>query len=535
MQKTLRNLGTAILFLSLYGCAAHKPLLAQTSPFPTSLDTQATLKLAVNGVSTLLTSMLNTSQTSFSVSACAGIVPNVLITIDQEIMPVTGCAGTVIVVGSRGFDSTTAATHQAGATVYAYVDAWNINAADVAILAIENALGVNLGNINTGAATTFTASATGTTPAVTQTSNNFSILGNGNATFGTVAGTSFTASATGATVAVGQSGGNFSITGAGNATFADLTGTTGVLSSLAISQSSGGNLITLTQTGSGTGATIETSGNGNDIYASSSGSGDVLYAGNTGTGNGIYALATGSGAFAVDGLNTAGIAVYGQGSTGIYGTGTTYAGYFTGSGSIAAVYAVNTGSGAGIEGATSSTSAVGVLGQSAIATVENAGAVTGNNTAAGYGVYGLSASGIGGYFTSTATAGDGVLGVTSSGYGVGGTATSGNGVQGTATTGIGVYGHATGAGYGVYGVAAAANAYGGYFQSSSGTALAVNGTTLLTPTTYGALPTCNSGALGTLLPVSNSNTNTWGATISGTGADAVLAWCNGSAWTVYGK
>lgn len=122
--------------------------MAQSSPFPTSLDSLSTLKYAINGLSTQLTGAVTTTvQTTLQVSSCQNIVANVLITIDTEIMPVSGCTGTVLVVGSRGFDSTTAATHAAGAVISAYVDAWHINSPDSAIIAIETALGANLSNV----------------------------------------------------------------------------------------------------------------------------------------------------------------------------------------------------------------------------------------------------------------------------------------------------------------------------------------------------------------------------------------------------
>lgn len=50
---------------------------------------------------------------------------------------------------------------------------------------------------------------------------------------------------------------------------------------------------------------------------------------------------------------------------------------------------------------------------------------------------------------------------------------------------------------------------------------------------FGALP--GSPQEGWTRAVTNSNTNTWGATITGTGAFHVLAYYNGSAWTVAGK
>ena len=52
---------------------------------------------------------------------------------------------------------------------------------------------------------------------------------------------------------------------------------------------------------------------------------------------------------------------------------------------------------------------------------------------------------------------------------------------------------------------------------------------------FSALAACTSGVEGTQAPVTDSTTNTWGATITGGGSDHVLAYCDGSAWTVAAK
>lgn len=142
MNKTLKALAAVAFVASASAC------YAQTSPFPSGLDSLSTLKYAINGLSTQLTGAITTTvQTTLQVSSCQNIVANVLITIDTEIMPVSGCTGTVLVVGSRGFDNSGAATHAAGALISAYVDAWHINSPDSAIIAIETALGTNLANV----------------------------------------------------------------------------------------------------------------------------------------------------------------------------------------------------------------------------------------------------------------------------------------------------------------------------------------------------------------------------------------------------
>ncbi len=134
------------LAICLLSAACIHNIHAQTAAFPAAIATDANLKVGVNGVSTLLTGALNTSATTLAVSSCSGIVANILITIGSEIMPVSGCTGTVLVVGSRGFDGTTAATHAASTPIYAYVDAWHHNSLKAEVEAIETTLGVNLAN-----------------------------------------------------------------------------------------------------------------------------------------------------------------------------------------------------------------------------------------------------------------------------------------------------------------------------------------------------------------------------------------------------
>jgi len=52
---------------------------------------------------------------------------------------------------------------------------------------------------------------------------------------------------------------------------------------------------------------------------------------------------------------------------------------------------------------------------------------------------------------------------------------------------------------------------------------------------FSALATCASGNEGRHAPVTDSVTNTWGATITGGGSNHVEAYCDGSAWTVTAK
>lgn len=53
--------------------------------------------------------------------------------------------------------------------------------------------------------------------------------------------------------------------------------------------------------------------------------------------------------------------------------------------------------------------------------------------------------------------------------------------------------------------------------------------------TVGNLPTCSSSTEGYMVAIKDSTVNTWGSTITGGGADHVLAYCDGAAWTVAAK
>ena len=55
------------------------------------------------------------------------------------------------------------------------------------------------------------------------------------------------------------------------------------------------------------------------------------------------------------------------------------------------------------------------------------------------------------------------------------------------------------------------------------------------PVLYRTLPSCSPSLKGARQLIGDSSTNTWGATITGSGRDEVMGWCNGSNWTVYAK
>jgi predicted GH43/DUF377 family glycosyl hydrolase len=65
--------------------------------------------------------------------------------------------------------------------------------------------------------------------------------------------------------------------------------------------------------------------------------------------------------------------------------------------------------------------------------------------------------------------------------------------------------------------------------------LDVTGDMRTAPTTFSSLPACSSTTQGAMRSITDSTTNTWGATIAGGGSDVVLAFCDGANWTVAAK
>jgi hypothetical protein len=55
------------------------------------------------------------------------------------------------------------------------------------------------------------------------------------------------------------------------------------------------------------------------------------------------------------------------------------------------------------------------------------------------------------------------------------------------------------------------------------------------PVLFSTLAACSSGIEGRQATVTDSTTNTWGATITGLGSNHVLAYCDGTSWTVAAK
>ncbi len=117
--------------------------------FPGRVATNADLIVAVDRQQTTLLLPLSAGGAAMTVLDPSMIVAYSLLSIDNEIVKVTGPpAGNVIPV-SRGFDGTTPASHLANAPVSGLVDAYHHNALAAEIEAIETFMGPNGANLLT--------------------------------------------------------------------------------------------------------------------------------------------------------------------------------------------------------------------------------------------------------------------------------------------------------------------------------------------------------------------------------------------------
>lgn len=118
-----------------------------TAAFPSAVATYSNLPLANDTYYTTLSGNINSSQTT-GISLGA-VIPNLpaIIVIDSEIILVATMSGTTITGSTRGFASSTAASHLSGADVFGYIVSYHHNQILAEIVAIENALGVSLANV----------------------------------------------------------------------------------------------------------------------------------------------------------------------------------------------------------------------------------------------------------------------------------------------------------------------------------------------------------------------------------------------------
>lgn len=133
------------------------------SPFPAALDTDATLFVAKDNISTTLNSAMLIGDTVAVVVSSTGWAVDMIATVESEQMLVTAVAGNILTV-TRAYAGTSAAAHAKGKAVSNFVDAIYHESSKSAILAIQAALGQNLSNVVTGAS--IAASAYNFTPQV---------------------------------------------------------------------------------------------------------------------------------------------------------------------------------------------------------------------------------------------------------------------------------------------------------------------------------------------------------------------------------
>ena len=126
-------------------------LVRPIARYPSSIAYDDPLKVASNRVRTTLVRNVGTGDTMLTVSDASRIVPQMLFSLDNEIISVSSVDYTAnVLTVIRGFDGTHPACHSAGTVLNANIVAWHHNVLAAEITAIETALGPNLSNL-TGA------------------------------------------------------------------------------------------------------------------------------------------------------------------------------------------------------------------------------------------------------------------------------------------------------------------------------------------------------------------------------------------------
>jgi hypothetical protein len=134
-------------------------LLAQTSSYPGALDTNSTLFVAGDNLSTTLTQAAGVGDGSLTVASTAGWTANMIATVCDtqtsagvctvwEHTLVTGVSGSQLTV-TRAFAGTAAKAHASGLAVAALIDSAHQTALKSAVLNIETLLGVNGSSVAT--------------------------------------------------------------------------------------------------------------------------------------------------------------------------------------------------------------------------------------------------------------------------------------------------------------------------------------------------------------------------------------------------
>jgi hypothetical protein len=121
-----------------------------TSNYPTSLDTVVELIQAANNAQTTLNGALTANATTVAVISTALFANTGCFAVDNELISYTGKTGTSFTGCVRGFDGSTAATHNSGSTVSDVVTTRHHEVVVDAILALQQKLGSGVSTPSAG-------------------------------------------------------------------------------------------------------------------------------------------------------------------------------------------------------------------------------------------------------------------------------------------------------------------------------------------------------------------------------------------------
>jgi len=121
-----------------------------TSNYPTSLDTVVELIQAANNAQTTLNGALTANATTVAVISTALFANTGCFAVDNELISYTGKTATSFTGCVRGFDGTTAATHNSGATVSDVVTTRHHEVVVDAVLALQQKVGTGASTPSAG-------------------------------------------------------------------------------------------------------------------------------------------------------------------------------------------------------------------------------------------------------------------------------------------------------------------------------------------------------------------------------------------------
>lgn len=120
---------------------------ATAQVFPTGVVTDADVLVAANGASSTLAVTIDDDDTTFTVAAASYFASNMVVVIGAEQIHCTSFSGVTFSGCTRGYDSSTPASHTSGAAVRGIVVSAYHNVLAAEIKAIETALGAGLANV----------------------------------------------------------------------------------------------------------------------------------------------------------------------------------------------------------------------------------------------------------------------------------------------------------------------------------------------------------------------------------------------------